>query len=684
MGVLPRVGAELGGYRIQSTLSRGGMAMVYLAEDLRMGRTVALKVLAAELGEDDSFRERFLRESRVAGAVNHPNVIPVYDAGEHDGLLYISMRYVEGSDLRALLRAEGPLDLGRTVSIVTQAAGALAATHRRDLIHRDVKPANILLVPRASADGADHVYLSDFGLVKHAGSPSDLTRAGRFMGTVDYVAPEQIEGQPVDARTDIYALGCVLFECLTGVPPFRREDDVATIMAHVKDALPRVSELRPDSAPALDQVVATALAKHPSERYGSCEQLSAALHDAGRAAPSSGQALGGARADAVPESGAPRGDLIPQNTESASPPQGLHAGTETPLVPDGTADRVPRPRRSRRVSRGVWVLLGLVVAGLGAALVFLSDGGDDTDRAGTPPSSTPSRVRGAGPWRPVAAAPTARQQLASAVVDGRFWVAGGLTGSAKATDRVEAYDPAIDTWNAAPPLPRPLHHAMAVTYRGELVVIGGWAPRGPNLTAAVSDQVLALRRGRWVQLPALPHPRAAGAAAVVDGRIVVVGGQARGRLVSATDVFDGERWREGADIPTPREHLAAASDGRFVYAVGGRNRSADRNSAALERYDPGDERWSKLQDMPVPSGGLGAGIVKGRLVAVGGEEPTRVIRAVQSFDPGSGRWSALGSMRTPRHGLAVVAGADTLYALNGAQAPGHLRSTAKGEALDIR
>ena len=210
-----------------------------------MGRTVALKILPGELAENERFRARFLHESRVAGAVNHPNVIPVYDAGESDGLLYISMRYVEGTDLRGLLRTDGPLDVQRAVSIISQAASALGATHQRGLIHRDVKPANMLLVPRTSEDGTDHVYLSDFGLAKNLGSLSGLTKSGQFMGTVGYVAPEQIRGKGVDKRTDVYALGCVLFECLTGWQPFRRKDDFATIMAHVNDAPQVVSELRP-------------------------------------------------------------------------------------------------------------------------------------------------------------------------------------------------------------------------------------------------------------------------------------------------------------------------------------------------------------------------------------------------------------------------------------------------------
>ena len=276
----PGIGTEFGNYRLAELLSRGGMGVVYLAEDVRMGRTVALKLIAAEYAENDAFRQRFLHESRVAGAINHPNVIPVYDAGEHDGLLYIAMRYVEGTDLRGLLDSDAPLELQRAVSIVSQSASALAATHKRDLIHRDVKPANILLVPRTTEDGTDHVYLSDFGLAKNLGSLSGPTRTGQFMGTVGYVAPEQIRGKGVERRTDVYALGCVLFECLTGPPPFARKDDFATIMAHVNDAPPLVSDLRPDTPAAVEEVVQRALAKAPEDRFDDCEQMGVALRRA--------------------------------------------------------------------------------------------------------------------------------------------------------------------------------------------------------------------------------------------------------------------------------------------------------------------------------------------------------------------------------------------------------------------
>ena len=281
----PRIGSEFAGYRVEALLARGGMAAVYRAHHIRLDRTVALKLIALELAQDDRFRERFLRESRVAAGIDHQNIVPVYDAGEAEGLLYIAMRYVDDTDLRDLLRDEAPLEVDRAISIASQAASALAAAHRLDLVHRDVKPGNILLIRRASPEAADHVYLSDFGLAKHASSVSGLTRTGQFVGTVSYTAPEQVEGKPVDARTDIYALGCVLFEMLTGRPPFKKEEDVAVIMAHLREEAPLVSDLRADCPPALARVVAKSLAKPPGDRFQSCDEMIAALRAAAAGRP---------------------------------------------------------------------------------------------------------------------------------------------------------------------------------------------------------------------------------------------------------------------------------------------------------------------------------------------------------------------------------------------------------------
>jgi predicted Ser/Thr protein kinase len=270
----PDVGDTLGGYTLESLLGRGGMGSVYLATHERLGRRVALKVIAPELAHDDDFRARFLREARLAASLDHPHVVPVYDADEVDRVLFIAMRYVRGSTLQQLLRDSGPLSVAETVRIVEQVGSALDAAHAAGLVHRDVKPANVLL---AEPDG--HVYLGDFGLAKPMSSAS-TTRTGFFLGTADYSAPEQIEGRPLDARADVYSLGAVAFHCLTGRPLFIRDTEFAVLQAHLGDPPPLVSELRPDLPLEVDRVVATALAKSPEARYASAGTFAGALREA--------------------------------------------------------------------------------------------------------------------------------------------------------------------------------------------------------------------------------------------------------------------------------------------------------------------------------------------------------------------------------------------------------------------
>ncbi|MEH6375795.1 serine/threonine-protein kinase [Streptomyces sp. KLMMK] len=274
------IGDRIAGYEVESEIGRGGMAVVYRARDLRLGRIVALKLLAPELARNDTFRKRFAHESQVAAAIDHPHIVPVFEAGEADGRLYIAMRYVAGQDLRVLLDREGPLPPDTVCRIAGQVASALDAAHANDLVHRDVKPGNILVAEGTDADHPEHVYLTDFGLTKKSLSLTGYTRVGQFVGTLDYVAPEQIAGKPVDGRCDVYSLGCVVFEMLTGAPPFRREDDMALLWAHQYDAPPKLSERRPGLPDAADDVLGKALAKTPDERYDDCCGFVAALRSA--------------------------------------------------------------------------------------------------------------------------------------------------------------------------------------------------------------------------------------------------------------------------------------------------------------------------------------------------------------------------------------------------------------------
>jgi serine/threonine protein kinase len=319
------VGSQIAGYRIEQQIGRGGMAVVYRAFDPRLGRSVALKILAPDLAGDAAFRERFAREMRAAAAVDHPHIVPVYDAGEANGALFIAMRYVAGQDLRTLLDRERRLPPSRVARIVSQVASALDEAHSRGMVHRDVKPGNMLIGTVAGSGQPDHVYLSDFGLSKQSMSTSSLTATGQFLGTLDYMAPEQVEGRPIDGRTDLYALACSAFEMLAGQPPFQRDDSVAVLWAQVSAPTPSVRALRPELPPAVDQVMATAMAKSPGERYQTCTAFANALRQA--------FALGtdDAQGDARP---APAGW---QPTEMA------HVQGQAPQWPTGLAGPPPAP-----------------------------------------------------------------------------------------------------------------------------------------------------------------------------------------------------------------------------------------------------------------------------------------------------------------------------------------------------
>src|SRR6185312_9876193 len=266
-------GSVLAGFRVRSLIGEGAMGAVYLAEDLSRRQRVALKVLDPELARDERFRQRFLRESQVASSLDHPNIVTTFASGDEGGVLYLAMEYVDGVDLRELLRRNAVLDLERTIALLAQVASALDAAHAEGLVHRDVKPGNILVA--TEADG-EHAYVCDFGLARHVSSVSSLTGERGFVGTIDYVPPEQIEGGTIDARADVYSLGCVLFQCLAGERPFDRESELSVVFAHLNEPPPRLTDLRPELPEAFDDVFATALAKDPDERYSTCGELMAA------------------------------------------------------------------------------------------------------------------------------------------------------------------------------------------------------------------------------------------------------------------------------------------------------------------------------------------------------------------------------------------------------------------------
>ncbi|MGH2762134.1 MAG: serine/threonine-protein kinase, partial [Thermoleophilaceae bacterium] len=278
-------GQDFAGYTIEGVAGRGGMGVVYQAMQRTLDRTVALKLIAPELAATDMFRERFERESRVLAAIEHPNVIPVYEAGEVDGQLFISMRWVEGTDLGAVVPASG-LEPRRAVGLIGQITAALDAAHASGLVHRDVKPGNALIETRRN--GGEHLFLSDFGLSKRAGTGASLTGTGQMVGTLDYIAPEQIDGREVDARVDVYALGCDLYQVLTGRLPFERDTEAAKLWAHMSVAPPAPTGTRPELPAEFDAVVARAMAKDPADRFPSAGDFARAARAAAGLAPPAG------------------------------------------------------------------------------------------------------------------------------------------------------------------------------------------------------------------------------------------------------------------------------------------------------------------------------------------------------------------------------------------------------------
>jgi serine/threonine protein kinase/DNA-binding beta-propeller fold protein YncE len=368
-------GSVFAGHRIDAVAGRGGMGVVYRATQLALDRTVALKVIAPGLLEDQTVRARFVRESKVAASIDHPNVIPIYYAGDEGGIAYIAMRYVAGDDVRSLVRREGRLQPERAARIVAQIGAALDEAHSAGLVHRDVKPANVLLTAE------DHVYLTDFGLTKHALSIAGSTKPGHWVGTLDYVAPEQIRGERIDARADVYALGCMLFYMLTGEVPFKREGDEARLWAHLSEPPPKPSEHVEDLPDAFDSVIERALAKDPEERYPSAGDLGrAALAAAAGKRPSERERLV-AKGSAAPVE-------APTVTAAARPAAQPPKEPDTQLQPEAeTVRQSPsKPRRSVLIAATVAIL---AAAGVIAVLLLGRDD-DPGQRNATGPATTAS------------------------------------------------------------------------------------------------------------------------------------------------------------------------------------------------------------------------------------------------------------------------------------------------------
>jgi hypothetical protein len=437
-------GSVIGGYRIDELISRGGMGVVYRATNVALNRIYALKVLVPALADDEQYRERFKREMRIAASLRHPHIVAIHYAGEDNGVLFFVMDFVFGTDLRLVLRTGGALEPERAVDLLGQMTSALDAAHARGLVHRDVKPANILITV---VDGEERAYLTDFGVAKRSDAASELTAQGVAVGTVDYMSPEQINGLPTDARTDVYALGCVFFQMLTGRVPYDRQNSVAKLFAHVHDPPPPLDGALDELYPAFASVIQTAMAKDPDERYPSAGDFA---RDAGAALR--GMRYSGPMTSVATGEATPAGRSEPPVIERAGPgdetaPAGVGHPASAPAVPP---PREPPPREPPPTepptaepaapgpgggpSRRRWPLVAaasLVLAGVIAAVVVIATGGS-SKKPDTPTGEPFASSARPVPTNRVDGSGTGRLVLTGDVVTVTVDTQGLLNGSAHA------------------------------------------------------------------------------------------------------------------------------------------------------------------------------------------------------------------------------------------------------------
>jgi Protein kinase domain/WD domain, G-beta repeat len=455
-----QAGSLLAGYRLEAPIGQGGMAVVFRARDERLSRLVALKILAPALASDPGFRQRFISESRAAAIVDDPHIIPVYEAGEADDVLFIAMRFVGSGDLRQVLNREGPLAPDRAAEFVSQVASALDAAHRAGLVHRDVKPGNILV--DSSADRPDHAYLSDFGISKRVMATAGLTGTGSYLGTAVYSAPEQIQGREVDGRTDQYALACVTYQLLTGTVPFVRDGIPAVLFAHLFDPAPSLSSLRPGLPEAADAALSKAMAKAPDQRYGTCQEFADALRAALGPTPY------------YPPSGAA---AAPEGPQSPAAPAGPHTAT---AVAATTADRRASPEgRTGGRTEPLVSQRGRGAAGrLGAAAAW-------TARHRLPALALTCAVL-------VAVAVVSFVLTSQSKTPGPAKTPGPTTSPSLASSRSPASSPSPATSGSPASAPgyRPVAIDLPSPYSGNGVLSLAFSPSGSTLAIAGSDLCL--------------------------------------------------------------------------------------------------------------------------------------------------------------------------------------------------
>ncbi|KUI24085.1 protein kinase [Mycobacterium sp. IS-1742] len=682
-------------------VGRGGGGVVYRCYQKSLARSVAIKVLASDLDDDD--RERFMREGYAMGGLSgHPNIVNILQVGVTDSNRpFIVMPYHARGSLAQRVRREGRIAWPEALRIGVKLCGALETAHRTGTLHRDIKPANVLV------NDYGEPQLSDFGTARIVGGYKTVT--GFFTGTLSYTAPEVLSGTPPTVAADVYSLGATIYALIAGNPPHERKADEDLIAHYLRITSTPVPDLRPEGIPVdVCSVIEKAMSREPGDRFASAEEFGRELQLAQRHNGLAADSMALSDPDAPAEQPAaaegldvtrppePTGEDSLGATGAMPPPSpGMFAHTAsisasslpwavpaaTPPTPETPAAEPPqKPERNRKLiaaAAAVAVLL-LVVSGIYMVVSPRDDAGSDVAAPAGQTQPTPEAQPG---WRSLANARVAREGVAATEADGTIWVFGGVGEGDRVSGRHEGYDPAIDSWKGGEDLPVPVQHAMAVTWQGTPVVLGGWRTEGADPRVA-TDRVWRVVNSRWTELPPLLQPRAAASAAVVGDRIIVTGGvDEAGKLLATTEIYDGTGWKLGAAMPTPRQMSAAASDGRLVYVVGGTTGTADL--ATAEAYDPAANTWSALPPLPQPRSDFGATNADGRLVAVGGESAGQVLASVVALDFVTRTWTELPDMETARHGMAVASVGRTVYTIGGSTGAADGAVTASAESLKL-
>jgi serine/threonine protein kinase/N-acetylneuraminic acid mutarotase len=697
------IAAELAaaGFDDAVEVGRGGGGVVYRCFQKSLGRTVAIKVLASDLEEDD--RERFLREGYAMGALSgHPNIVNILQVGVTESHRpFIVMPYHAVGSLAQRVQREGRIAWPEALRLGVKLCGALETAHRTGTLHRDVKPANVLF------NEYGEPQLSDFGTARIAGGYKTVT--GFFTGTLSYTAPEVLAGNPPTVAADVYSLGATLYALIAGGPPHERKADEDLIAHYLRITSTPVPDLRPAGIPTdVCAAIEKAMSKEPGERQASAAEFGRELqlaqrHNGLTADPMALSEPGGqleqtGGTQATPLSGSAGqpdssgGGSIPPAPTAATPPPGPDMFAHTASISQSSLRwRVPQSPQApplptvlpkKRDPKKLLIALGAAAAALllvigGVYIVTSRNTGGGGEAAPSPAPTAETQAN----WRPITEARVALEGSAATEADGTIWIFGGVGADNRVSGLHEGYDPAIDSWKGAEDLPVPVQHAMAVTWQDTPVVIGGWRTEATNATVA-TDRVWRVVNSRWVELPALSQPRAAAAAAVVGERIIVTGGVgADGKLLNTTEIFDGTSWKLGAPIPTPRQMLAAASDDKLVYAVGGSDGTSEL--AAVEAYDPAADKWATLPEVPGARSDLGLAETDGRLVVVGGIAGGQAVKSVVALDLATQSWNGLPDLGTARHGMAVAGVGKTVYVVGGSTGAGADRVTASAEALKL-